>query len=117
MSDTGVYDVLRVVRTVRRSETIGAAGGRVATGTGGFNYYNVIAGLGLAAVVTGQPELLALIVPLIGISAYNAYVTGTPDQQRQRLLENIYGKDEGDKLYGMEWSHRQIEIDLRSKAP
>src|SRR5712664_1514361 len=111
------YEVLRVVRTVRRSESIGAGAGRMAAGSGGFNYYSLISGLGLVAVATGQPELLALIAPLIGISAYNAYVAGTPDQQRQRMLENIYGKDEGDKIYNYEWTHRQIEIDIRAKHP
>jgi hypothetical protein len=89
----------------------------MAAGGTGFNYYSIISSLGLVAVATGQPELLALMIPLIGMSAYTAYTAGTPDQQRQRLLETIYGKDEGDKLYSQEWSHRQIEIDLRSKAP
>jgi hypothetical protein len=89
----------------------------LAAGGTGFNYYNLISSLGLVAVATGQPELLALIIPLIGISAYNAYTAGTPDQQRQRLLEQVYGKDEGSKIYNYEWVHRQIEIDLHSKAP
>ena len=96
---------------------MGRAGGREAAGTGGFNYYSLISSLGLIAVVASQPELLALIIPLIGISAYTAYTAGTPDQQRQRMLEQIYGKDEGDKLYNIEWSTRQTEIDLRSKVP
>jgi len=96
---------------------VGRAGGREAAGTGGFNYYSVISSLGLIAVASGQPELLALIVPLIGLAAYQAYTAGTPDQQRQRMLEQVYGKDEGDKIFNYEWSTRQIEIDLRSKAP
>src|SRR5207253_897127 len=110
-----IYQVLRVVRTVRRSESVGKATGGLAGGTGGFNYYSMIAGLGLVAVAVTQPELLAIMVPLLAYSAISAYMAGTPDQQRQRLLENIYGKDEGSKIYNMEWSHRQIEIDLRSK--
>ena|SRR5437867_4487863 len=112
-----IYEVLRVVRTVRRSESVGHATGSTAAGGAGFNYYSLISVLGLTAVAVSQPEFLALMIPLIGYSAYAAYTAGTPDQQRQRLLETIYGKDEGDKLYNQEWSHRQIEIDLRSKAP
>src|SRR6266567_3006382 len=100
---SSIYEALRVVKTVHRSESLGAAGGRIGAGAGGFSYYNLIASLGLVAVASGQPELLALIVPLIAFSAYEAYVTGTPDQQRQRLLEQIYGKDEGGKIYQMEW--------------
>ena len=54
-----MYEVLRVVRTVHRAESVGAAAGRTGAGSGGFNYYSAISSLGLIAVATGQPELLA----------------------------------------------------------
>jgi|SRR6266446_1165734 len=114
---SAVFPILRVVRTVRRAESLGRAGGTAATGGREPDPMSTsIQLLSLAGFAYMQPELLALILPLIAYSAYEAYITGSPDDQKKRALEQVYGPREGDQIFQTEWSTRRIEIDLRSKA-
>jgi hypothetical protein len=59
-----------------------------------------------------QPSVDQLVLPA---NIYRPWEYA--DQVRRLVLLKHYGADEGDKIYTAEFSHRAIEIDVRSRSP
>jgi hypothetical protein len=87
-------------------------------------------GLAVAITAMESPYLAAIIIPLIAASISGQFIqsgqlimpdptTGLAysDIVQRFTYQKIYGIAEGDKIWNLQFSNRQIEVDLRSKYP
>ena len=131
MSEGGL-SVFRVTRIIRRPRAVGAVFARAEKGQD-VHPESILHMVTIAPFLAAQPEL----IPVFGALAAAGYLQSFyqpglqqlvlpaniyrpweyPDQVRRLTLQKHYGADEGDKVYTNEFSHRAIEIDLRSRSP
>ena len=111
------------------------AGGVARGGLGGGEAGSVAAA-GLSLLVTAsefRPEVGAAMAALVAIGALSQFYQPAlgglvfpdnafrpwdyADKVRRLTLERVYGTEKGDTIWNAEWSQRQLNIDLRSRAP
>ena len=63
----------------------------------------------------GQPQLGGYVFPASLEEFLKPALYG--DHIRKLILQRIYGSAEGEKVWNAEWNQRQIDIDLRIRAP
>src|SRR5207302_105971 len=63
----------------------------------------------------GQPQLGGYVFPTSVEEFLKPALYG--DHIRKLMLQKIYGAGKGEKVWNAEWNQRQIEIDLRVRAP
>jgi hypothetical protein len=135
----GMRSGLHIVRTVRRSEyfgkeTGGALGGGpvdpLAMTASSISVASTAFNVGVAFGPEAGVAMATVMGALIGVNAVSQYIVdGTlvipnpaapisaADQIQHTILQHVYGKALGDKLWNLDFGTRQTEIDLRSKWP
>jgi hypothetical protein len=119
-----------VIRTIRRVSKVGKSFAATGGGGGGGGENMLSFGL-IRALMTGNPYMLAILGGITAFTIaepYLMFLAGAgpnpadasitmADKQHRFILQRAYGSAEGDRLYNLNWSNRQIEQDLRTKLP
>jgi hypothetical protein len=132
MAESSSLSVFRVTRIIRRPKAIGALVARAETG-GRVDPMSALHMATMIPMLAAAPEL----IPIFGLIAAGSYLQSFyqpglgrlvlptniyrpweyADQIQRLMLEKHYGRDEGDKVYTVQFSQRAIEVDLRSRSP
>lgn len=131
MSEGGL-SLFRVTRIIRRPRALGALAARATTGRE-VSPESLLHMATIAPFLAATPELIpvfAAIAALTYLQSFYQPIAQTivlptsfnrpweyADQMRRLTLLKLYGPDDGDKIYTAQFSHRSLEIDMRSRSP